>query len=394
MALASRFKLSKRRCLTLFVVGLVLLGLGQLSRRVLAVELPRDNLALASLTPGDDFLISRAERSTRDSPAVAYNANLDEYLAVWVNQRGGTDSNIYGQIITGGGIPKGGNFVIRDEGSNSLLYPDVAYDSINQRYLVVWYDLTEFDVEGQLLNEDGSAYGSGFNIATGTADQNYPDVACRSMEPGGGGYLVVWRQTAGNQRDIKGRRLNQTGGLLGGVLDICTQADAQWSPRVAYSPDDDRYLVVWPDDRDSSTQGRNIYGRQVRGGGVLHDEFAISTAGDDQASVAVTYGSGLDGYVVVWKDTRNATTTPDLYGQQVSGTGALVDTVAGNNELLYTGPGAQEYPAVAWGGDGTTGLIAWQDGRAGTSDYHIYGLILTGSTGPTGHTILLPLVTR
>jgi hypothetical protein len=94
---------------------------------------------------------------------------------------------------------------------------------------------------------------------------------------------VVWRDTDGAQRDVRGQRLNQTGGLLGG-LDICTEASSQWSPAVAYSPGDDLYLVVWPDDRDSAAQGRNIYGRQVGGGGALQPEFAISTASGAQAA--------------------------------------------------------------------------------------------------------------
>ena len=115
------------------------------------------------LADGDDFLISRAEAAGRGNSAVAYNDDLDQYLVVWADGRaGGVYWDLYGQILTGDGAPLGDNFVIRDEASAILNYPDVAYDTYNQRYLVVWYDMTEFDVEGQLLNSDGSAFGLGF----------------------------------------------------------------------------------------------------------------------------------------------------------------------------------------------------------------------------------------
>jgi hypothetical protein len=376
-------------------------------------------------------------------PAVAYNTTDAEYLVAWQDERAG-DWDIYGQRLGSDGAALGGTFIICEATGDQLL-PDVAYNLDTNQYLVVWEDRrADADIYGQRVNADGSLDGSevpiaglsatarrrprvAFNpisgeylvvylyeeennnirgrrvppggdpttpeidIATGDADQNFADVACRSVEPGGGGYLVVWRETVDTQRDIRGERLNQDGSLLGS-LDICTEASSQWSPRVAYSPENDRYLVVWPDDRDNTTQGRNIYGRQVGGAGALYDEFAISTANDNQAPVAVTWGGGPHNYIVVWEDTRNAGTTPDLYGQRVSGLGALVDTEASNNDLLYTGLGEQESPAVAWGGSTTQGLLAWQDARAGTSDYDVYGLRLEAEA--VVYNIFIPLVAR
>ncbi len=228
------------------------------------------------------------------------------------------------------------------------------------------------------------------NVATGASDQSYPDVACRTREPGGGGYLVVWRDTDSGQRDIKGQRLNQNGALLEGVLDICVEASSQWSPDVAYSLGDDRYLVVWPDDRDSATQGRNVYGRQVGGAGRIYDEIVISTASGDQAPVAVIYGSGSASYLVAWEDGRNA--DADLYGQRISGAGELVATQADTNDLLYSGSGVQESPALAWGGDEERGLLAWEDGRNGAS-YHIYGRRLEAAP-LTDYHVFLPLLMR
>jgi len=397
-------------------------------------------VTISGALKGAAFVVS-VPLGNQKQPAMAFNSVDEEYLVVWHDQRDG-DLNIYGQRVDLDGSVLGPSFAICDE-SDIQLRPDVTYNLDTNQYLVIWEDRrADADIYGQRVNADGSLDGdeipiagagptarrrpkvafnpiSGeylvvyvyeeennnirgrrvpaagdpttavINIATGTTDQNYPDVACRTKEPGGGGYLVVWRDTDGMQRDIKGQRLNQTGGLLEDELNICVEASSQWSPAVAYSPDDDRYLVAWPDDRDNATQGRNVYGRQVGGAGALYDAFAISTASGDQAPVAVTYGSGSASYIVSWEDGRNS--DADLYGQRVSGTGLLEATQSDTNDLLYGGSGEQASPVLAWGGDEERGLLAWEDGRNGAS-YHIYGLLLSASPVGGNHRVLLPLV--
>jgi hypothetical protein len=340
---------------------------------------------------GSSFAIC-SNASDQLYPDVAYNLDTNQYLVVWEDRR--ADADIYGQRVNADGSLDGAEIPIAGLGATSRGRPKVAFNPISGEYLVVYvYEEENNNIRGRRVPAAGDPSTSEIDIATGATDQNYPAVACRSVEPGGGGYLVVWRDTDGTQRDIRGQRLNQTGGLLAGVLDICVEASSQWSPAVAYSPDDDRYLVVWPDDRDSATQGRNVYGRQVGGAGVLFDEFAISTASGNQAAMAVTYGHGPANYVVAWEDTRNAGTTPDLYGQRVGGDGTLVDTQASSNDLLYTGPGGQESPALAWAGAQTQGLLVWQDGRNEES-YDIYGLRLEASPVTAGTRVFLPLVVK
>ncbi len=322
-------------------------------------------------------------------PDVAYNLDTNQYLVVWEDRR--ADADIYGQRVNADGSLDGDEIPIAGAGTTARRRPKVAFNPISGEYLVVYvYEEENNNIRGRRVSAAGNPTTGVINFATGTSDQNYPDVACRTKEPGGGGYLVVWRDTDSGQRDIKGQRLNQNGALLKGVLDICVEASSQWSPSVAYIPDNDRYLVVWPDDRDNATQGRNVYGRQVGGAGAIHDVFAISTAGGDQAPVAVTYGSGSASYLVAWEDGRNA--DADLYGQRISGAGELVATQADTNDLLYSGSGVQESPALAWGGDEERGLLAWEDGRNGAS-YHIYGRRLEAAP-LTDYHVFLPLLMR
>ena len=316
---------------------------------------------------------------------MAYNPDTDQWLVVWQDQR--TDSDIYGRRISGDGSLDGGEYIISSSGVDILKHPSVTYNPVSGEYFVVFTheSLTNNgNIRGRRVPASGTPSTPGFTIATGPTTQNYPDVDCRTTV---GGYLVVWRELD-TQLDIKGQRVNQTGTLLDGVLDICTDGSAQWSPHVAYSADVNRYLVVWADDRDSATQGRNIYGRQVTGVGALQTEIPISTAAEDQAHVTVAYAEGLGNYVVVWDDDRNMATSPDIYGQLVDGSGTLVDTTASTNELLFEYSGAQEFPALAWGDSSKKGLVVWQDKRNGAS-FDIYGLRLADY-----YTVYLPLVLR
>lgn len=326
--------------------------------------------------------------SNQLNPAVAYNLDANQYLVVWDDRRN-DDGDIYGQIVEADGDLLGGNIVAADAGTTGRHLPRLVYNPISGEFLVVYgYAAENNNIRGRRLGVTGSPVVGEIDIATGATEQYYPDVACRTLEPGGGSYLVVWRDTDGTQRDIRGQRLDQNGVPLGNHA-LCTEASSQWTPAVAYSPDDDRYLVIWPDDRDSATHGRNIYGRQVSGTGTLMAEFAISTASGAQSAAAVTYGSGLDGYVVVFQDARNGSTAPDLYGQRVSGAGELVDTTADSNDLLYTRSAAQEDPAVAWGGGTGHGLLAWEDNRDGET-YDVYGLCLAAS----GYRVFVPVVIK
>ena len=334
----------------------------------------------------DENLVISAATNGQKLPDVAYNPATNQYLVVWEDYRNGS-WDIYGQRVNADGTLDGDNLAIAGGGSAATRRPRVASNPIADpsEYLVVFtYEADNGNIRGRRVPASGDPTGASFNIATGAAAQDYAAVACHASS-GGGNYLVVWRETSGTQRDVRGQRVGRTGTLQGGVLDICVEAHSQWSPRVAYSPDADHYLVAWPDDRNSATQGRDIYGRRVGGAGVLKDELAICTAAEDQKHVAVAYSGGLGDWVVAWDDARNAATTPDLYAQRVNNDG----TTAGTNDLLFEYSGWQQYPALAWSDTEEQGLVAWQDGRNG-DNFDIYGLLL----GAGEHTLYLPLVVR
>ncbi len=109
-------------------------------------------------------------------------------------------------------------------GTNDETQPSIAYDTINSRYLVVWTDYRNgagnTDVYGKLCNAAGAsslssnppACGAEFIVTDATNNQSQPKVA---FSPEQSKYLVVWTDgTDGTHSQILGQFVSTAGGLL------------------------------------------------------------------------------------------------------------------------------------------------------------------------------------
>ena len=91
------------------------------------------------------------------------------------------------------------------------------------------------------------------------------------------------------------------GGLYGGNIAICTAAEYQYNPSVAYDSANQRFLVAWEDYRNSATTGYDIYGQLITAvGGLYSVNITICTAADDQYSPSVAYDSANQRFLVAW----------------------------------------------------------------------------------------------
>jgi hypothetical protein len=173
---------------------------------------------MASSVNQKDFPISHAS-SLQSRPSLVYNGNLDQFLVTWTDTRNTKMKNssgvdIYGRIVNPKGSPVGGDFPItlgrRGQGNSAI-----AFDSLNNRYLVVWSDWrnassVDSDIYGQLLHADGSLFGKEFPIAKRRVSQKQPAVA---FDPAHKRFLVVWK----DRRDKNLEKLSDflwSGGIL------------------------------------------------------------------------------------------------------------------------------------------------------------------------------------
>ena len=95
------------------------------------------------------------------SPAVAYNAQRDQYLVVWYND-GPENDDIQGQRLDHDGKILGPRFYISTGPGHDRRYPDVAYDSKHDQYLIVWEDyhhdtlVKGYGIRGKLVSGSGN----------------------------------------------------------------------------------------------------------------------------------------------------------------------------------------------------------------------------------------------
>jgi hypothetical protein len=309
------------------------------------------------------------------SPAVAFNGV--DFLAVWTDERDGSDFDIYGaRISTAGSVLDTSGIPISTVAGGEYS-PKVAASGTN--FLAVWEDDRNaaagfVDIYGARVTGGGTALdGGGFSIGNGSANQHTPAVAAGLTD-----YLVVWldeRNLATSGLDIYGARVTTNGGVTDPMgFAICTETNDQTTPELVFNGS--QYLVTWTDARNMATTDLDIYGALVSTAAVVSPAqgFVISTgAADEEAPATASNGNN---YLVVWQDYRNsATSGADIYGVRVSTAGTVLDTSA---IAISTAPYDQVSPNVAT--DGTNYLVTWEDYRnTATTGVNIYGARVTGA---------------
>jgi hypothetical protein len=373
------------------------------------------------------------------NPAVAYNSRANEYLVVWQGDDvTDNEQEIFGQRVSAAtGATIGGKIRISDMGPDGdtrfgAYYPAVAYNSVNNEYLVVWHGT---DNTAPLVNEEYEIFGQRIDAATG-AEVGANDFRISDMGPDGntfcGGlgaavaynptnneYLVVWHgddNTAPlveDEFEIFGQRLDAATGAFVGAHDFRISdmgpngnpAFDAFDPAVAYNGVNNEYLVVWQGD-DTTDNEQEIYGQRLNaatGAEVGANDFRISDMGPDgntdfaASNAAVAYNGAANEYLVVWGGDDNIKSDflyheYEIYGQRLSATGAEV----GDNDFRISDMGDDGFeifgafhPAVAYNAAANEYLVAWE-GHDNTAplvygEFEIFGQRLrAASAAPIG----------
>jgi len=258
---------------------------------------------------GGPFFISAGCDEDRGYPDVAYNSGQDQYLVVWEQYESTSGSSIQARRVSGNGqVVDDTDIGIRGPGYN--LYtpakPAVAYASTSDRYLVVWQETSHpmpitYEIVGQRLTETGSSDGSRFTVSQGSEIRATPDVAyCRTRNE----HLVAWRQASGGDYDIHARRVAGGGGALGSTVFVSTLGHDEEDPAVAALPlanQEGHYLVAWEIDTGSD---RGVMARNVAvdsGGNTSFGLYrVVANEPDDEVNPAVAGTEGGGRYLMTW----------------------------------------------------------------------------------------------
>ncbi len=228
---------------------------------------PAEPLFTTSTTLGPEFKISPLVSSNADGsrPVVVYNSKHAQYLVVWYNQWPGS-RDIYAQRVDRFGQLVGPWFSVTPGANGSD--PTVAYNSINDEYMVVY----RFDISG-----DGSRY------------------------------------------SIMGQRVNWDGNLINPPFLIVNDINLDYySPRMVYKADYNEYLIVWGY-RDPNTSvpggigtwlmdntGKRRYSTIIESANYPRDPDVVWDAGFNRVLVVWTYSNPSTGFTAIMGDLRDA----------------------------------------------------------------------------------------
>jgi hypothetical protein len=314
---------------------------------------------------GSKIAVSTASLK-QQRPAVAYDSQRNEYLVVWQSGTGEENTSgynyIHGQRLSGSGGRLGGLITV-SAATNWQVEPDVAYNSRDDQYLVVWRDGT-VDVHGQRISGSGALLGSNFRICGAPRQQNRPSVVYNSVA---NEFFVAWDDHRNNvDYDIYGCRVSATG-IPYTDVEICRQGGDQLAPEVGFCPITNEYLVAWPDYSVEPTQlYPDLFATRVTQSGLVRPRFALSTAQWGQLDPAIAFNPVASEYLVVWTNNRPW----DIHGQRLSPGGSFL----GSSVMFSTDSEKQHLPAIAVNTGSGGHLIAWEDWRS-QRDFDIYAYV-------------------
>ena len=333
---------------------------------------------IASLCLALSATLAHASQPFELEGSVAYASTANKYLLTYSSNELDGGPNIYGRVLKSDGTPSGDDFRLSTQ-AGEMSKPVVAYSPSSERYLVVWgrklYDEKRSEIIGLNVGPSGNIIGQEFRVSFSEIFDQRPSIAyC----PKGDRFLVTWTRGTTYDfdkgvSDVYGQFVGGDGtSLQGGNFEIAAEDRNQFKSNVTCNAVDDRFLVVWEDQRSKTTQD-DIYGQLISSGGALFggNFFVAGTQDVERRPVAA---AGQDGtYLVSWESQGQNGTR--LYTQKLDANGRPMGQPA------LVGPdlaGSRDRPAVAYLQQQNVYLVVFHDSAFGSQSDSIYGQFVEG----------------
>lgn len=320
-----------------------------------ALLLTTDPVMIRAGSPiSDKFVIHSSVGVDETEPSIAYNGQNREYLVVWGTEPDDTVQGVWGQRLSRSGALLGAAFQISPPDVGR--YPDVAYNSLADQYLVVW-ETGDSDIRGRRLSSAGDWVSGEILIATGYEHGAYhyhqPSVAYASTADR---YLVTFQYNG----DVDGSTGIQARAYLGDgapenyAFEVAPTSNTTLPElaELAYNRSRNEFLVIW---QQTYTAGdHDIYARRVKmsgGAGALDSPMGISTSGADEIYPAVAALPTVPDegqYLVAWESDG------DIRARTLSGVGVM-----GSLRILAETGWGEHKPSVAGGESNRQFLVVW-----------------------------------
>ena len=252
-------------------------------------------------------------RGTFSAPGVAADPVNKRNLVVWASDhKVDSQFEVYGQLLDAAGNEIGASdFDISGE-HNGTYYPAVAFNSVNQEYLVVWTGTVQIAPTqwGRRFDKNGAPLGPRFQFSSSAQSGNgsLPRIAYNAAA---NEYLVVWYSfKLGEDPEAYGQRIAANGTEIGGDIRLTTTGTATddkkvYDPAIAYNPLAGNYLLTYerndsaPNPALSEVYAQVLSATAVLQGSPLRLSAVGKRATEPRASYA-TSGGGAGQHLVVW----------------------------------------------------------------------------------------------
>jgi hypothetical protein len=246
-------------------------------------------------------------------PNVAFDSVNNRFCVVWEDARSDMNNyGVYGRLYDSNGNPVGSEKAIA-VGPNNQVEPWVAFNPIHEQYMIVWEDGIQADVgpfslKAGIFDKDLNQIGSTITIATGHSnlDHVFP---CVEFNPESQRYLITWNTAniGGGvwHGDVWGRILDHAGNTIVNNF-IIRQGNFVRTDVVNYLGSS--FFV--------SFDGNNkVWGKMVLSdGGVVPYDVQLSS-GSSADAIWAKMAVAEEKIFVTWEDKRSSSSSyPDVYG--------------------------------------------------------------------------------
>ncbi len=294
--------------------------------------------------------------------------------------------------------------------------PDVAYNSTDDEYLVVWHanddtgDLAadKSNIYGKIIDANGDEIVAQFRISIAAGPDNdgtYDTFSPKAVyNPTNNEYLVIWAADddtsplTDDKFEVFGQILNADGEALVSpefrISHTSPDDDSAYAVSsnhhdLAYDATNNNYLVVWSGDTDVGDleDGEfEIWGQLLADDGTqISGDFRISDMGTDgditlaATDPQVAYGNAGDNYVVVWRGEEDVDSETEIWGQVLTADGSdvgddfRISTTADDGDTEYDAL----MPGICYNSHDDQYLVIWAaDDNSGTlvdEEFEIFG---------------------
>ncbi len=296
--------------------------------------------------------------------AVVYNSVHDEYLVVWSIKQDDYSTDLWARRVGSDGTlyPY---FNIAASAGKKLEWADAAYSPTQDRYFAVFQDPSDQDpndinLSAVMFDYDGNHLSSFIEVDHSLNAQDMPAVAYNSLDDE---FLVVYVNQTSICSEILARRFSAATGLPADAshpIRTCEADNWNEGSDVAYNPLRNNYLVSYIHFQTMDQIYYSYMDAKLADStlSTLSPEFQLSGQGISSYLGHIT--AGRDEYLAVW-------TTNDykIYAQRVNydgtlpvpGTGFLITPSSINNFLTALSATNQGY-WIAWSHDPDPGQYA------------------------------------